>query len=83
MPRDFPDIHSLERAAAMWRFRPRNKGEFEFAYRQALADYVQPQDLVESMEIRTGHGWNKFSKDENLDMLQRSAMRAGVAPEEP
>lgn len=49
------------------------EGESEAAYRAALADHVQPHDLVEAMEIRTGRGWDKFSEAENFDMIRRSA----------
>lgn len=75
MPMDFPDMKSLERAADVWQFRKANDGETESAYRTALADFVQPKDLIESMEIRAKVGWNKFSAKDNLEMLTRSANR--------
>lgn len=73
MPRNFPDLSSLERAAKSWNFRGKHADEDEAAYRRQLADHVQPKDLVESMEIRTGHGWDQFNPEEQLDMVQRSA----------
>ena len=75
MPMDFPDMKSLECAAECHGFHKPNDGETEAEYRSALADHVEPIDLVESMEIRSGHGWDKFSKGENMIMLMRSAMR--------
>ena len=71
MPRNFPDMGSLERAAETWRFRPPHDGENERDYRAALADFVLPQDSVESMEIRTGHGWDQFTAEELMDLLLR------------
>lgn len=69
MPMDFPDMRALEKAAEVWKFRKLEEGETEAHYRTALADHVQPKDLVESMEIRTSHGWNQFSPEENREML--------------
>ena len=64
MPMDFPDMHSLEDAASIHNFRSLNVGETELQYRQALADHVSSRDFIESEEIRTGHGWNKFTEEE-------------------
>lgn len=75
MPMDFPDMTSLLRCAEAWRFREPNPGETEQQYRNALADFVQPQDLVESMEIRTSKGWDRFSDNENWELLARGAKR--------
>jgi hypothetical protein len=71
MPMSFPDMKSLERAAENWKFRPREIHETEAEYRSALADFVQANDLVESMEIRTGKEWDKFNDQENKEMLLR------------
>lgn len=71
MPREFPDMKSLERVAAAWKFRERLEDETEAQYRTTLADYVQPKDLVESMEIRTGKGWNRFNEQDQSDLLLR------------
>lgn len=75
MPMDFPDMASLRRAAQVHGFRPPTEDEPEVAYREALADHVQSIDFLESMEIRTGHGWNQFTEKEALDMLRRSGSR--------
>lgn len=75
MPMDFPDMKSLEFAAECHKFRKPNEGETEADYRAALASHVEPIDLVESMEIRSKHGWDKFDESENMQMLMRSAMR--------
>lgn len=75
MPMDFPDMNSLKNAAEVWTFREPLEGESEDAYRTALADHVQPKDLIESMEIRAKVGWDKFSPEQNLDMIQRGARR--------
>jgi hypothetical protein len=71
MPMDFPDMRSLERAADVWKFRKANDGETEAEYRVALADHVQPHDYIESLEIRNKVGWDKFSPEQNKDMLRR------------
>lgn len=71
MPMDFPDLDSLKRAAQVHHFRQPNQNETEARYRAALADYVQPIDFVESCEIRTGVGWDKFNDRQNTAMLER------------
>lgn len=75
MPRSFPDMRSLEGAAYVHKFRKIREGEGEPEYREALADHVKSIDLVESMEIRTGKGWNAFSETDNLMMLLQAASR--------
>lgn len=75
MPRDFPDLRSLEMAAEVWKFRARRDNEAENQYRVALADFVAPKDLVESEEIRNGVGWDKFSERDNAAMILRAALR--------
>lgn len=74
MPMDFPDMKSLTQAAELWKFRKPNKDEIEAEYRTALADHVQPRDYIESLEIRNKVGWDKFSKDQNKDMLRRKGL---------
>ena len=69
MPRSFPTIEHVQRAAYSHGFREMRQGETEDQYRAAVADHVQSRDLVESMEIRTGKGWNAFSEIENLQMI--------------
>lgn len=76
MPMDFPDMKSLTSAAELWKFRKPAKGETEDAYRTALADHVQPRDYIESLEIRNKVGWDRFSKDQNKDMLRRRGFNA-------
>ena len=71
MPMDFPDMVSLITHAKMLNFRLPNEGESETDYRRALADFVAPQDFVESEEIRNKHGWDKFTEEENWQMLRR------------
>ena len=71
MPMDFPDLSSLQHAAAVHKFRPIRTDETEDQYRTALADYVQPRDLIESCEIRNKVGWDRFSAAQNLDLLLR------------
>ncbi len=72
MPMSFPDMKALKRAAECWKFREPNDGETEADYRKALADFVQPQDFIESQEIRTSKGWDQWNDRENKDMLRRS-----------
>jgi hypothetical protein len=76
MPMDFPDMESLEQAAEVWKFRKPNEGETEPQYRNALADHVSPKDIVESMEIRTGRGWDQFSAREGTELVLRSALQS-------
>jgi hypothetical protein len=76
MPMDFPDMKSLECAGEVWKFRKPNEGESEESYRHALADFVKPHDFIESLEIRNKVGWDKFSIDQNKDMLMRSGLDA-------
>lgn len=71
MPVDFPDMPSLERAAALHKFRQAREGETEAQYREALADHVAPIDFIESQEIRTSKGWDQWNNEENRDMLRR------------
>ena len=75
MPMSFPDMDSLVRAAEVWKFREKDEGETEIQYRTALADFVQDGDLVESMEIRTGKGWDEFSNGDMSASIAR-AMRS-------
>lgn len=74
-------MKSLENAAGVWKFRDIKEGETEDDYRIALADHVQPRDLVESMEIRAKVGWDKFSTLQNNDLVRRAADNAGKGAE--
>lgn len=76
MPMDFPDMKSLVSAAEVHKFRKPQPLESEAEYRKALADHVQPIDLVESMEIRNKVGWDKFNQDANADMIRRAGSEA-------
>jgi hypothetical protein len=71
MPMDFPNLDSLKRAAECWKFRMPNEGETEERYRVALADFVEPKDYVESCEIRNKVGWDRFSPQQNDEMIRR------------
>ena len=75
MPMDFPDLESLKFAAKVHRFREINEGEPEAVYRDALADHVRPIDLIESEEIRNGVGWDKWSQEQSLALLQRAGFK--------
>lgn len=75
MPMDFPDFKSLKRCAEARKFRQPSDGETEEEFREALADFVEPSDLVESCEIRNKVGWDRFSDRQNIDMLGRSGIR--------
>ena len=72
MPMSFPDMKSLKFAAQCWKFREPNEGESEDEFRVALADFVQPKDLIESQEIRTSKGWDQWDNKDSADMLRRS-----------
>jgi hypothetical protein len=75
MPMNFPDMKSLTSAAEVHHFRKSIDGESEDEYRTALADHVEPLDFVESCEIRNKVGWDKFSDNQNRDLLRRSGLR--------
>lgn len=75
MPMAFPDMDSLKSAAKVHGFRQPNEDEPETEYRTELAKHVEPIDFIESCEIRTSKGWDKFSETDNLNMLSRSFMR--------
>ena len=77
MPRDFPDMDSLNHVAKVHGFRQSNEGENERQYRTALADHVAAIDFVESCEIRNKVGWDKFTDKQNTAMLERK-MGSGV-----
>lgn len=71
MPMDFPDMNSLKAAARIHGFRIINNHEPEDEYREALADHVRSTDFLESLKIRNKVGWNKFTEEQNADMLKR------------
>ena len=75
MPMNFPDMKSLLYAAECWKFRQPSEGETEAQYRNALADRVAPDDFIESQEIRTSKGWDRWNGGENADMLVRALAR--------
>lgn len=75
MPMNFPDMKSLERHAEMVGFRKPNETELEAEYRMKLAAFVEPMDFIESQEIRNKVGWDKFSDEQNKEMLRSSARR--------
>ncbi len=80
MPMNFPDSDefpargSLIQAASVHHFRQPNDGETQDAYRAALANHVSSIDYIESCEIRNKVGWDKFSDEQNMDMLKRSGL---------
>ena len=67
MPMNFPDMDSLIRMGEMLKFRKPHEGESEQSYRNALADF--DKDPIESQEIRTGKGWDKWNEVEQLGGL--------------
>jgi hypothetical protein len=71
MPRDFPNLNSLISASKRHKFRALNTGESEDGYRAALAEHVQPLDYIESLEIRNKVGWDKFTPEQNANMVFR------------
>jgi hypothetical protein len=72
MPMDFPNLDSLKQAAEVHRFRQPLADEPEEDYRRALADHVAPIDFVESQEIRTSRGWDRWNLGDTADLLTRS-----------
>lgn len=72
MPRDFPDMASLLKAARIHKFRQPTENEAMNQYREALADHVFKLDVVESGEIRSGRGWDKQTPEERFSLLLRN-----------
>ena len=68
MPMNFPDS-ALAGTAERHRFRALRMDEHILEYRAALADHVQGIDIIESMEIRTGKGWDKWNDSEKAEMI--------------
>lgn len=72
MPMDFPDFESLKRAAKAHNFRQPAIDELEPDYRRALAAHVLLRDRMESIEIRTGKGWDHWGPLEQRMFLAAS-----------
>lgn len=60
MPMSFPDMKSLMGRAELRGFRQPHEGESEATYREAFADFMLNVDRVESVEIRSGKGWDQL-----------------------
>jgi hypothetical protein len=81
MPMNFPDSDEyplgghLINAGQVHKFRPPNAGESQDDYRTALADHVASIDFIESEEIRNKVGWDKWSEEQNLNMLRRKGVK--------
>lgn len=76
-------MRSLEWAAKSRGFRSPWPDESEAHYRDRLADFVFPKDRVESMEIRTGQGWDKhdpFSALTTMGLDLRTLLGDGGVP---
>lgn len=58
MPMSFPDMKSLMGRAQVRGFRQPHAGEGEDEYREAFATFMRDVDLVESLEIADGRGWD-------------------------
>jgi len=80
MPMDFPDFESLKQAAEVHKFRRPHADETEADFRRVLADHVAPIDFVESQEIRTSKGHDKWDEQDSADLLLRSMMRGLDGP---
>lgn len=76
MPMDFPDMKSLISAAEVHKFRAPLPEETEAEFRGALANHVEPIDFIESQEIRTSKGWNRWDDNENKEMVLRGMMNS-------
>lgn len=71
MPMNFPDMKSLIEAGRVHKFRAPDVQETEENYREALANHVASLDFVESEEIRSGKGWDRWDDSEKVDILRR------------
>jgi len=77
MPMNFSDMKSLKMAARVHKFRKLDSEETEEDYREALANYVESADPIEAEEIRNKVGWDKFTDEQNEDMLRRNRFVVG------
>lgn len=75
MPMSFPDMDSLKQAAKVHKFRQPNPAESESAFREDLANHVEPIDFIESQEIHSGKSWDQWDERENMDLLIRALDR--------
>lgn len=71
MPMSFPLMEHLKATAEVHEFRQPNPDETELHYRNCLADFIEPIDLIESHEIRTGKGWDQWTDAEKEALLKR------------
>lgn len=69
MPIDFPNMDSLINRARLRGFRMPEPDETEDAYRQAFSVFMRGVDMVESIEIATGTGWDKITPMEMMEHL--------------
>jgi hypothetical protein len=76
MPMSFPDMASLKRAAEVHKFRLPEDDEPEDDYRKELADHVLMTDSIESMEIRSGKGWDRWDSSEQREGIRRTMFKA-------
>ncbi len=67
MPMSFPTMQSLINRAKVRNFREPLENESEDVYRKEFADFMRSVDLVESMEIRSGLGWDKQNPTDFLE----------------
>lgn len=58
MPMSFPDMKSLKNRATQRGFRQPQEGESTADYREAFALFMRDVDMVESLEIADGRGWD-------------------------
>lgn len=75
MPMDFPDMDSLIRCAKARGFRDPNVNEIEQEYRNALADFVEDLDFLESWEIRNKMCWDKWSNETVIQMFRKAGIK--------
>ena len=69
MPIDFPNMDSLINRARLRGFRMPEPGETEDSYRQEFSVFMCGVDMIESIEIATGTGWDKITPMEMMEHL--------------
>lgn len=70
MPRTFTN-DGVVSFAEMMKYRKQKEGESIDEYRAAIADLHQDKDPVEAQEIRTGKGWDEWSRGQETNLLSR------------
>lgn len=82
MPMSFPDMDSLKRRATARNFRQPHEGESEQDFRSSFSTFMRSVDMVESMEISAGSGWDKWSLPQSEKLMREANPEIGKVIDE-